>query len=324
MRLHNAKIPCGCETKTVDDEWPEDQSGAVPTLITRPARPADAPAIHRLIAAIELRLHGREVTAPDSVAADLARTTLNLDQETLLVYEGTGELVGWAWSHLGKRGHVFVHPGYEGRGLGTWLLDWNEDRARAIGNADIGQTVDDANAAALAILLARGYRAQVSQWQLGIALTQPPAEVLVPDGITVRPFRPGVDERAAYATIEDAFMDWQSRRHSYEEWFAMTIGRDTFAPELSPVAFDGERLVGAVLSLDRDGEQGHVERVAVDRGYRRRGLAQALLQQAFADFTRAGKQRCALFTHSATGALALYEKAGMTVTMSSTHLRRSL
>ena len=49
-----------------------------------------------------------------------------------------------------------------------------------------------------------------------------------------------------------------------------------------------------------------------------------LLRQTFADFTRAGKQTCALFTHSQTGALGLYEKAGMTVTMSSTHLRRPL
>jgi ribosomal protein S18 acetylase RimI-like enzyme len=83
-------------------------------------------------------------------------------------------------------------------------------------------------------------------------------------------------------------------------------------------------MVGAVLSLDREGDEGHVERVAVDRGYRRRGIAEALLRQAFADFARAGKQSCTLFTHSATGALALYEKAGMTVTMSSTHLRRPL
>jgi mycothiol synthase len=298
--------------------------GVVSELITRPAQPADAPALHRLIAAIELRLHGREVTALDSVVADLSRTTMDLSQDSLLVYDTPGELAGWAWSHLGKRGHVYVHPGYEGRGLGTWLLDWNEARSRELGRPDIGQTVDDANTAALAILHARGYRPEVTQWQLEIALNRPPAEVTVPAGISFRAFRAGEDEQAAYRMIEEAFMDWQSRHLPYEGWAKLTIDRDTFAPALSPLAFDGERLVGAVLSLDRDGAEGHVERVAVDREYRRRGIGQALLRQAFADFTRSGKRTCVLFTHSRTGALALYEKAGMTVTMSSTHLRRPL
>jgi mycothiol synthase len=140
----------------------------------------------------------------------------------------------------------------------------------------------------------------------------------------VRAFRLGEDERSAYEMIEDAFMSWQTRRHSYEEWFEQTVGRDTFASALSPLAFDGDRMVGAVLSLDRAGDDGHIERVAVDDRYRRRGIGQALLRQAFADFAGVGKRTCSLFTHSATGALALYEKAGMSVTMSATHLRRRL
>ena len=123
---------------------------------------------------------------------------------------------------------------------------------------------------------------------------------------------------------EDAFRQWQERRRSYAEWSRLTIGRETFAPGLSPLAFDGSRLVGAALSLDPPGSQGHIVRVAVDREYRRRGIAQALLRQAFGDFARAGKRSCALATHSGTGALSVYEKAGMRVTHSATHVRKKL
>jgi mycothiol synthase len=290
-------------------------------LITRSAVPADVPAIHRLIADGERHHGGRVLTAVDAVAADLARPTLDPARDTLLVYAPQGELVGWSWMHIGKRAEVHVHPDHEGRGLGTGLLAWTESQARATGSNDLGQTINDANTAATALLHAHGYRPTATQWQLEIDL--PTAESIVPAGIDIRPFHPG-DEQATYRMAEAAFMDWQERHRSYAEWSKLTIARDTFAPALSPLAFDGDRLVGAVLSLDRPGPEGHIERVAVDREYRRRGIAQALLRQAFAGFARSGKQTCTLWTHSRTGALNLYERAGMTVRHSATHVRKPL
>ena len=293
-------------------------------LITRPAEPADAPAIHDLIAAGERRHGGRVVTALDGVEADLARPTLDRAHDTLLVHDPRGTLAAWAWMHIGKRAGVHVHPEHEGRGLGTRLLAWSESRARATGSADVGQTIDDANAPAGALLHGNGYRPTATQWQLAIDLpAAPPPGPALPPGLTVRAFRTG-DERATYAMVENAFMDWQERHRGYEEWSRLTIGRDTFAAALSPLVFDGERLVGAVLSLDRSGTEGHVERVAVDREYRRRGIAQTLLRNAFAGFAGAGKQTCVLWTHSKTGALGLYQRAGMTVRHSATHLRKPL
>ena len=162
----------------------------------------------------------------------------------------------------------------------------------------------------------------MTQWQLEIDVTTR-SNAAPPPGISLRPFRSG-DEQATFQLTEDAFMQWQARRRSYAEWSRLTIGRETFAPGLSPLAFDGSRLVGAVLSLDRPGGQGHIVRVAVERAYRRRGIAQALLRQAFGDFARAGKRSCGLVTHSGTGARGVYEKVGMRVTHSATHVRRKL
>ena len=296
----------------------------MPDLIARPAEPADAPAIHHLIAAAEHHHGGQVLTALDGVQANLARPTLDLAHDTLLVHDRRGALVAWAWMHIGKRADVHVHPEQEGRGLGTRLLAWSESRARAAGSSDVGQTVNDANAPATTLLHENGYRPKATQWRLTIDLPAGSSpSVAVPPGITTRAFRAG-DEQAAYRMAENAFMDWQERHRSYEEWSRLTIGRETFAPGLSPLAFDGERLVGAVLSLDRAGTEGHVERVAVDHAYRRRGIARALLHEAFASFAAAGKRSCGLWTHSETGALGLYQQAGMTVRHSATHVRKPL
>jgi len=296
----------------------------VPDLITRPAEPADAPAIHHLIAAAERRHGGQVLTALDGVEANLARPTLDLTQDTMLVHDRRGALVAWAWMHIGKRANVHVHPEHEGRGLGTRLLAWSESQARAAGSSDVGQTVDDANIPATTLLREHGYRPKVTQWRLTIDLPAGSSpSVAAPPGITTRAFRAG-DEQATYLMVENAFTDWQERRRSYEEWSRLTIGRETFAPDLSPLAFDGERLVGAVLSLDRAGTEGHVERVAVDHEYRGRGIARTLLREAFAGFAVAGKWSCGLWTHSETGALGLYQQAGMTVRHSATHVRKPL
>ena len=99
----------------------------------------------------------------------------------------------------------------------------------------------------------------------------------------------------------------------------MTIGRETFAPRLSAIALDGDRIVGAALALDSGGDDGFVHQLAVHRDYRHRGIARALLHQAFAGFARAGRRSCTLSTNSYTGALSLYERVGMRIRRSYTH-----
>ncbi|WP_406204276.1 GNAT family N-acetyltransferase [Kitasatospora sp. NBC_01560] len=295
---------------------------------TRPATLADAPAIHRLLDACERDLlgvtTGSPENGPDSIAADLALPGLDPALDTLLVLDAAGAVVARAWVHGGRRSAVDVHPAHRGSGLGGALLGWAEGRARELGSERMSQTLLDGDHAAEALLRSRGYGPFVTQWLLEIALPAGPVAPAPPDGITVRPFRTG-DERAAYRLTEDAFDEWQVRRKPYEEWALHTVGRDTFAPALSPVAFAGEEMVGAVLSLDVPASgEGYVERVAVRRDHRNRGIARVLLREAFAAFHRRGRTACTLWTHSETGALALYERVGMSVRRSSTVYGRAL
>ncbi|MEV0645979.1 GNAT family N-acetyltransferase [Phytomonospora sp. NPDC050363] len=288
---------------------------------SRPAGSADVPAIHALVVDCERVLHGRAETDAEAIAADLARPGLDPALDTMLVFADDGSLAARAW--VDRRSEVDVHPGHRGRGIGSSLLAWVEAGARRSGTARVAQTVPDADHAAVALMRAAGFEPVVTAWLLEIAL---PAEAAPPppDGVTIRMFRTG-DEHDAHRVSEDAFDEWQERRKGYEEWAALTVGRSTFAPDTSPVAFAGGEMVGAVLSLDEpDSPDGYIERVAVRRDHRGRGIARSLLRQAFAGFAERGRGTCTLWTHSDTGALSLYERVGMSVRRGSTVYRKEL
>jgi mycothiol synthase len=283
---------------------------------------ADIDEMRALVAACERELLGREETDRDGIAADLARPGLDLALDTMLMYDPAGALAARAW--VNRRSEVDVHPDHRGLGLGAALLDWVGVRARESGTSRVVQRVPDQDGVAVALVRSRGYEPLVTSWLLAIAM---PTEPVVPDppaGITVRAFRPG-DERAAHQVIEDAFDEWQERRRSFEEWALHTVARSTFAPAQSPVAFAGDEMVGAVMSLDEPSlGEGYIEQVAIRRDQRNRGIARVLLQWAFRAFYEHGQRSCTLWTHSNTGALSLYEKVGMAVRRSSTVYSKDL
>jgi len=90
------------------------------------------------------------------------------------------------------------------------------------------------------------------------------------------------------------------------------------------VALDpGGAVVGvALVLLADDGAEGFVDQLAVRADHRGKGLAQALLVDAFAAAREHGAVRSTLSTDSRTGALSLYERVGMVVT--STWLHRAV
>ncbi|GIG61585.1 hypothetical protein Lfu02_59570 [Longispora fulva] len=283
---------------------------------TRPSTTTDMPAIRDLVATCERALLGHAETDLDAVAADFARPGLDPATDTLLVYDPADTLVARAW--VDRRSEVDVHPEHRGLGLGGALLDWTVARTRAAGGHRLVQTVPDADAAAVALVRSRGFAPLATSWLLEIALPAEPEAPEPPAGVTVRPFRAG-DERAVHELLEDAFDEWQERRRSYEEWAKLTVERATFAPGLSPVAFAGGEMIGVALSLDVPGSaDGYIERLAVRRDHRNRGMARLLLRHAFRDVYRSGRRTCTLWTHSDTGALPLYERVGMSVRRSST------
>jgi ribosomal protein S18 acetylase RimI-like enzyme len=164
----------------------------------------------------------------------------------------------------------------------------------------------------------------------------PPAP-RVPDGILIRAFDMGREDRAVYAAYEEAMADeWGHPPLTYAEWRHFKIdGEDNFDPTLwflatpaprdrmmprpdSRCGVDGSEIAGlAICRWERPGEpdEGHVRDLGVRPAWRRRGMALALLQHVFAEFYRRGKRKVGLGVDatSRTGADRLYTKVGMRV-----------
>lgn len=145
-----------------------------------------------------------------------------------------------------------------------------------------------------------------------------------PEGIVVRLYN-GTD--AEFAAIvradQEAFADhWGYVEQPFEE--TLSLWRHFFQddPDWDPalwfVAMDGDEIAGISLcqsKTNEDADMGWVSTLGVRRSWRRRGVALALLQHSFQELYRRGSKRAALGVdaNSLTGALRLYEKAGMSV-----------
>jgi mycothiol synthase len=283
-----------------------------PGLTSRPATAADAGAILELIATCEVDADGVAEVDEDDIIVAFGRRGFDRVLDTQLVFED-GDLVGWADLHR-SRGEGDVRPTHRSRGIGTALIEWIERRAQVLGNAEVGQTKTDANLGARDLFLARGYEPSWVSWILRIALDEPPPAPEPIHGIEIRRFQPS-DARDAHRVVDTAFSEWPGRDpEPFEVWASDDLAHPKFAPEISPLAFDGDELVGVILASDYpEHSEGWIMQVATKASHRRRGIGRALLRTAFGWFFERGRRVAGVSTDTRTGALGLYEKVGMRV-----------
>jgi mycothiol synthase len=283
----------------------------------------DLDAVYRLITTCEEAANGVSDIDPEDVRSDWARPGFDLATDAVAVCDG--DRIAATAEVFKNRADVNVHPGFEGLGIGTWLLDWTEQRSRTLGRTKVGQTLADSERGAIELLQRNGYGYGHTSWMLAIRMDARPPEPGFPDGISVRRFVPGADDQATYHVVEDAFNEWPNREPaSFDEWAALTIRRGDFEPELLQLAMDGEQVVGVVFSIDYPEDDGWIQQVAVAATHRHLGIARALLQRAFAMSWDRGDRACGPSTDSRTGALGLYEKIGMNVIRSYTNYTKAV
>jgi mycothiol synthase len=281
-------------------------------LRSAPLTRADLREVAAVWRACELHDDGEPDVTEDDLIAFSGRPSLEFARDTVCVRDGDA-IVAFG-VQIGHR-ITFVHvlPEYRCRGIGTWLMRWSQDAARAIGARDTAQEISEGEPGAIALLESDGYTRRWDSWAFTIALEAAPAAPVVADGYAIRGFVPGQDERAAYDVIQTAFSEWPEHEPSpFPDWRASTLGHPGFSPELLSLAVRGDEVVGAVLVIEADGE-GWIEQLAVARAHRGHGLGMALLMHAFGLVRRRGGARCGLGTDSRTGARGLYEKVGMRV-----------
>src|SRR3954469_2730666 len=274
----------------------------------------DARAVYDLAAAQEMVDVGRVEIEPEDIIGDWNRPSWDVATHTVGVFDGDrmvayGEITGR------DRGDAAVHPDYRRRGIGTAIAGWLQQTARELGGTGYGSPVPEGSAGDR-LLAKLGYRIRHTSWALALPEGKEVERRQLPPGYAIREAR-RVEYPAVQAVIEDAFLEWSVRdRESYEDFHASVIGRPGFEAWNLRVVTDPEGdIVGAALVImaGEPAMEAYIERLAVRKDQRQRGLAQALLVDAFAQGRKHGATRSALATDSRTGALSLYQKVGMEV-----------
>lgn len=289
-------------------------------ITARPLVPADAAAVTAVIAAQELADVGEVAIEEADIVADWQRPGYDVSDGAVGVCDGD-RLVGYAEVSYGDRGDAAVHPDYRGRGIGTWLAGWMQREARENGAAVIGMPVPQGSPGDR-LLESLGYHVRWTSWVLQLPQGAQVPERRLPPSYTVRAATEAEWE-AAFNLNEDAFLEWSVReRDTFEIWQSQVVRRPGFEPWHLRIVTDPEGALVAMGLLQLNGEQAFIARLATRADQRGRGLAQALLVDAFAAARGGGATRFELSTDSRTGALGLYEKVGMRVT--STWVNRAI
>ena len=289
----------------------------------------ELPAVQLVLDAAESADCGEPCRHEMDIAVVAATTMLDLERSTWVVVapDDSFAACGFLWQpRAGDTEFVaehYVRPAHRNNAVDDALIDATERRV-----ADLrGETPDmnrlvlfceDFNARRRASLRRRGYEhvRDFYSMRIDLASGRPPARW--PAGIEVRPIRPGVDDRAAHAASEDAFAEhYLFGPMPFDEWCAVTLDRDDCDPSLWLLAWDGDQVAGQVETAARDEGGptcvGLVEDLSVRKPWRGRGLGLTLLGEVFRLLGDRGCASARVFVdvQNATGALRLYERAGM-------------
>jgi mycothiol synthase len=278
------------------------------------------PTMDDLAAATEvLNAHSRALYGTDDTTVaelDDAWTSLEVTfPDDVFLAEVNGDLVGYAdVIRFGKSSWIDVRatnpPAYEP------LIEVSVDRAQEQEPEHIRAFSGDEDAPAREAFERAGFQAIRYGFRMMVDLEEAPPEPRWPDGFTVRSFRDG-DGPAFHRAHQESFADtWEFTAEPYEQWSHWFM-RSAFQPEhWFAVEHDGELAAVALCRVsDTEEDTGWVRILGVLPRYRRRGLALALLQHVFRHFADHGMKRVGLGVdaENPTGAVALYERAGMYV-----------
>jgi ribosomal protein S18 acetylase RimI-like enzyme len=280
----------------------------------RPATDADAETVVELVSALDVAMLG----STDYSLADLHDEWSEILPEDRYLVEAAGMVVGYGTVEQNPQhgqSDGYVHPEHFGRGVGSFLVGELEQLLARRGATRVQNAALVVDTRAQELLRAHGYEEIRRFWHMRIELEDEPPAPQWPGGLTVSRFDPA-DAAVFHAALETAFADhWQHEPEPFEKWRETTLERDDFSPELWAVVRDGDEIVaGTVCRPERLGVP-WIARLFTRREWRRRGLGEALLYDAFGTFWQLGKRTVGLGVdaQSDTGAQRLYERAGMHV-----------
>lgn len=273
----------------------------------------------------------------DAVRAYWSTPGKDLAHDVHLVFYSTGLLVGAAITEHLQPARIFteglVHPDYQRRGIGSYLLAQSEDHARAYIprvspelQVSLHAGAEQQNTASQKLLTRQGFQPVRSFYQMAITLRTAPATPRWPDGIFVCELVPGM-ECEVFEAKEEFFRDhWGYVPDTYESWVQRTLERSDFDRTLCFLAMADDEIAGLALCSSKNIGDGWIHTLGVRRPWRHLGLGLALLLHSFSTFHQRGISRVFLRVDSqnVTGATRLYERAGMRVVQQQNYYAKEL
>lgn len=276
-------------------------------MLERPATRADLRAVVDLFCAYDVAFRGGVDTDDGDFTDDWDKPGFDYGASTLVI-EDEGPLVGFA-TVVEEYADAVTAPGRAD--LLPDLLDWVEQHPVALEHY-----VPDSDTDRNELMRSRGWLPARRFWRMRRELAGPSPEPVWPDGVTVREYERPRDDRAVHRLVTTSFREIGGQHErSFEQWCGYLLETERFDPSLYLVAESGGEVVGASLSQPIGEDYGFVRQLAVAPAQRGQGLALALLHESFRRHASRGLPATVLGVDAAnpTGALRLYEKAGMRV-----------
>lgn len=236
-----------------------------------------------------------------------------------LVRSAQGEVVGYA--HLdttdavaGSSAELVISPESRRRGLGRLLV---EHLIAATPDGRLRLWSHSEGDAASALAASMGFDTLRVLWQMRRSLRAPLPHATFPAGVTVAPFRPGVDDDALLALNARAFASLPDQGSWTREDLATRMAEPWFDPQGFLMAWSGSTLVGfhwtKVHGEDHHRHQpiGEVYVLGVDPSMHGHGLGQALTVAGLRYLRERGLDQVMLYVdHTNEAAIALYSHLG--------------
>lgn len=273
--------------------------------------------------------------------------------QDMLLAEVEGKLVGYArcWWEVEGSGNWIgfefgnVLPEWRRKGIGSVLLNFTEQRLTGIAkqikeNGQLPQQaqcfldnyVSSSETDRINLMERRGYQAVRYSFDMVRPDLENIPELRLPEGVEVREVQPG-QLRQIWEASNEAFRDHWGYIPDPWESFQAFINSPDYDPRLFRVAWQGDQVVGMVLSyIDQDlnelygRKRGYTENICVRRAWRKKGVAKALIAYSLVALKERGMTEAGLGVdaQNTSGALNLYKFMGYQVVKQGTIYRKLL
>ena len=273
----------------------------------RPGRMEDLTSAVDMFNRCSMEMIGVEEFNGPEIEIEWKSPGLNQQTDQLVILAPGGELVGFieVWTDHDVPVHPWVwgrvDPDHKGLGIGTYLLEWAEERSRQVldtvpksARVSFRCGAFDKFAPSNDLLTGYGMEMIRHNFRMVIHMENAPPEPVWPEGIMLRAYDHPNEafSRAIFKADDEAFQDHfgyveGDLDKEYERYMYFFTQDESFDPDLWFIAMDRDEVAG--ISLCRkwaygDKDMGWVSSLAVRRPWRKRGIGLALLHRSFGVF----------------------------------------